>query len=107
VSQFGWATVLAWRESLIPLFREKKRHHLVTTKWCPFFSRCMALHPIRSPGWRRGMTMKQETRQANEKEFIMRPTSWHPPVAFSSCEQTIITHIKRAKLFVFLPASPP
>jgi len=48
------------------------------------------------------MTMKQETRQANEKEFIMRPTSWHPPVEQSSCEQTITTQIKRAKLFVFL-----
>ena len=46
--------------------------------------------------------MKQETRQANEKEFIMRPTSWHPPVEQSSCEQTITTQIKRAKLFVFL-----
>jgi hypothetical protein len=48
------------------------------------------------------MTIKQETRQANEKEFIMRPISWHPPMEPSSCEQTIITHIKRAKLFVFL-----
>lgn len=32
----------------------------------------------------------------------MRPSSWHPPVEPSSCEQTIIAHIKRAKLFVFL-----
>ena len=32
----------------------------------------------------------------------MRPTSWRPPVALSSCEQIIITQIKRAKLFVFL-----
>jgi len=48
------------------------------------------------------MTMKQETRQVNEKEFIMRPTPWHPPVALSPCERTIITRIKRAKLFVSL-----
>src|SRR5258708_32354153 len=32
----------------------------------------------------------------------MRPSSWHPPVESSSCEQTIIRRIKRAKLFVFL-----
>lgn len=32
----------------------------------------------------------------------MRPSSWHPPVEPSSFEQTIITRIKRAKLFVFL-----
>src|SRR5215831_15394159 len=32
----------------------------------------------------------------------MRPLSWHPPVEPSSFEQTIITRIKRAKLFVFL-----
>lgn len=32
----------------------------------------------------------------------MRPPSWHPPVESSSCEQTIIRRIKRAKLFVFL-----
>jgi Transposase domain (DUF772) len=32
----------------------------------------------------------------------MRPSSWHPPVAPSSLEETIITRIKRAKLFVFL-----
>ena len=32
----------------------------------------------------------------------MRPTSWHPPVEPSPGEQTIIAHIKRAKLFVFL-----
>jgi hypothetical protein len=31
----------------------------------------------------------------------MRPSSWHPPVEPSSSEQTIITRIKRAKLFVF------
>lgn len=36
------------------------------------------------------------------KEFIMRPSSWHPPVEPSSFEQTILTRIKRAKLFVFL-----
>jgi hypothetical protein len=42
------------------------------------------------------MAMKQETRQAKEKEFIMRPTSWHPRVAVSPGEQTIITQIKRA-----------
>jgi hypothetical protein len=32
----------------------------------------------------------------------MRPSSWHPPVEPSSMEQTIITRIKRAKLFIFL-----
>jgi len=32
----------------------------------------------------------------------MRPSFWHPPVEPSSLEQTIILHIKRAKLFVFL-----
>jgi hypothetical protein len=32
----------------------------------------------------------------------MRPSSWHPPVEPSSVEQTIITRIKRAKLFLFL-----
>ena len=32
----------------------------------------------------------------------MRPSAWHPPVEPSSLEQTIITRIKRAKLFVFL-----
>jgi hypothetical protein len=32
----------------------------------------------------------------------MRPSAWHPPVEPSRGEQTIITRIKRAKLFVFL-----
>lgn len=32
----------------------------------------------------------------------MRPFSWRPPVEPSFCEQTIMTRIKRAKLFVFL-----
>ncbi len=32
----------------------------------------------------------------------MRPPLWHPPIACSPAEQAIITHIKRAKLFVFL-----
>ena len=32
----------------------------------------------------------------------MRPPFWHPPIACSPAEQAIITHIKRAKLFVFL-----
>jgi Transposase domain (DUF772) len=32
----------------------------------------------------------------------MRPLSWHPPIEPSSIEQTIITRIKRAKLFIFL-----
>lgn len=32
----------------------------------------------------------------------MRPSTWHPPVEPSSPEQTIITRIKQAKLFVFL-----
>jgi hypothetical protein len=32
----------------------------------------------------------------------MRPSVWHPPVEPSSLEQTVITRIKRAKLFVFL-----
>ncbi len=32
----------------------------------------------------------------------MRPPFWHPPIACSPVEQAIITHIKRAKLFVFL-----
>ena len=32
----------------------------------------------------------------------MRPSSWHPPVELSSFEQTIMTRIKRAKLFTFL-----
>jgi hypothetical protein len=32
----------------------------------------------------------------------MRPSAWHPPVEPSFLEQTIITRIKRAKLYVFL-----
>ena len=32
----------------------------------------------------------------------MRPPVWEPPLALSSTEQTIVTRIKRAKLFVFL-----
>ncbi|WP_201386757.1 hypothetical protein [Ktedonobacter sp. SOSP1-85] len=32
----------------------------------------------------------------------MRPSPWHPPVTPTPLEQTIITCIKRAKLFVFL-----
>ena len=32
----------------------------------------------------------------------MRPLTWHPPVEPSSLERTIISCIKRAKLFVFL-----
>jgi transposase len=32
----------------------------------------------------------------------MRPSFWRPPVELSSIEQTIITRIKRAKLFIFL-----
>jgi len=32
----------------------------------------------------------------------MRPISWHPPVEISSGEQTIMKHIKRAKLDIFL-----
>ena len=32
----------------------------------------------------------------------MRPSAWHPPVELLCAEQTIITCIKRAKLFVFL-----
>ncbi len=32
----------------------------------------------------------------------MRPSPWHPPLEPSSFEQTIMTRIKRAKLFVFL-----
>jgi transposase len=32
----------------------------------------------------------------------MRPSSWHPPLEPSSVEQTIITRIKRAKVFVCL-----
>ena len=32
----------------------------------------------------------------------MRPLSWHPSVELSFLEQTIMTRIKRAKLFVFL-----
>ena len=32
----------------------------------------------------------------------MRPVSWHPPVEPSPLEQSIVTRIKRAKLFVFL-----
>ncbi len=32
----------------------------------------------------------------------MRPSFWHPPVELSPTEQTIITRIKCAKLFVFL-----
>src|SRR5258707_14787549 len=32
----------------------------------------------------------------------MRPPFWHPLIACSPAEQAIITHIKRAKLFVFL-----
>jgi hypothetical protein len=32
----------------------------------------------------------------------MRPLPWHPPVALSPAEQTIVKRIRRAKLFVFL-----
>jgi len=32
----------------------------------------------------------------------MRPSFWHPPVELSPTEQTIVTRIKCAKLFVFL-----
>ncbi len=32
----------------------------------------------------------------------MRPPHWHPPVELSPAEQTIISRIKRAKLFIFL-----
>ncbi len=32
----------------------------------------------------------------------MRPPLWHPPMVYSFAEQTIILHIKRAKLFIFL-----
>lgn len=32
----------------------------------------------------------------------MRPLSWHPPVEPSPAEQTTITRVKHAKLFVFL-----
>jgi hypothetical protein len=32
----------------------------------------------------------------------MRPPHWHPPVQLSPAEQTIISRIKRAKLFIFL-----
>ena len=32
----------------------------------------------------------------------MRPPHWHPPVELSTAEQTIISRIKRAKLFIFL-----
>ena len=32
----------------------------------------------------------------------MRPVRWHPPIELSSGERTIIKHIRRAKLFVFL-----
>ncbi len=39
---------------------------------------------------------------SSESEYRMRPSAWHPPVEASSLEQTIITRIKRAKLFVFL-----
>jgi hypothetical protein len=37
-----------------------------------------------------------------ESEYYMRPSAWHPPVELLCSEQTIITCIKRAKLFVFL-----
>jgi hypothetical protein len=46
--------------------------------------------------------MEGSERVIGEKEFIMRPSSWQPPVEPSSFEQTIITRIKRAKLFIFL-----
>ncbi len=32
----------------------------------------------------------------------MHPSAWYPPVEASPLEQTIITRIKRAKLFIFL-----
>jgi hypothetical protein len=32
----------------------------------------------------------------------MRPTLWQPPVELSASEQTIVSLVKRAKLFVFL-----
>src|SRR5829696_8711256 len=32
----------------------------------------------------------------------MRPLPWSPPVELSPAEQTIVTRIRRAKLFVFL-----
>lgn len=32
----------------------------------------------------------------------MRPPHWHPPIELSPLEKTIISRIKRAKLFIFL-----
>jgi hypothetical protein len=32
----------------------------------------------------------------------MRPPVWQPPIALSRAEQTIVSRIRRAKLFIFL-----
>jgi len=36
------------------------------------------------------------------KGLPMRPTHWRPPVALSPKEQTVVSKVRRAKLFVFL-----
>src|SRR5258708_213578 len=40
-------------------------------------------------------------RSSTRKE-PMRPEIWQPPIALSTQEEQIVTHIRRAKLFVFL-----
>ncbi len=53
----------------------------------------IASHLASSPGW--GQVQRWSSRHSlrMKKEFTMRPSSWHPPVELSSCEQTIITRI--------------
>jgi transposase len=52
--------------------------------------------------WKIQPLAKDTLSRKSAKEHCMRLLSWHPPVEPSSFEQTIITRIKRAKLFVFL-----
>ena len=37
-----------------------------------------------------------------ESSLIMRPSTWRPPVALSSTEQSIVKLNRRAKLFIWL-----
>jgi hypothetical protein len=62
----------------------------------------IASHLASSPGWGQVQLWSSRLGLRMKKEFIMRPSSWHPLVEPLSFEQTIITRIKRAKLFVFL-----
>jgi transposase len=37
-----------------------------------------------------------------ERVSTMRPSSWHPPVELAAAEESIVTRMRRARLFVFL-----